>query len=357
MASREEPVCRKEDCSPFDIGLVFRTIGRFAALEKLRFIQSVWKPDQLFDFPRTCEAGGKQRKFRFEWLVRFPWLAYSKYLDGAFCLPCLCFGMECGKNGNKLNKLFKSPLTFWTTACSRFQSHSVGNSETTHGNAVIAMADFMANMTRRGVPIDQQIDQLMQNRITQNREKIKSVVKTVIFCGQNNIPLRGRRDDKPNDASLQGNFQALLQFRIYSGDTKLKEHLENAPRNATYRSKTIQNEIISTVGTHIMSKLSAEIKTSRLFSLLADEAADVSNKENLSLVIRFVDASRNIREEFVGFHLCDDGTSGEAVKQLILNGISDLGLSMDDFRGQSYYGAGNMAGRYVGASTLIQNVF
>ena len=60
MASREEPVCHKEDCSPFDIELVFRTIGWFAALEKLRFIQSFWKPDQLFVFPRTCEAGGKQ---------------------------------------------------------------------------------------------------------------------------------------------------------------------------------------------------------------------------------------------------------------------------------------------------------
>ena len=40
-----------------------------------------------------------------------------------------------------------------------------------------------------------------------------------------------------------------------------------------------------------------------------------------------------------------------------LNAISDLGLSMDDCRGQSYDGAGNMAGRYVGASTLIQGAF
>ena len=65
------------------------------------------------------------------------------------------FVLEYGKNGIKL---FKSPLTFWTTAdCSRFQSHSVGNTDTTHGNAVIAMADFMANMTRRAVPIDQQM--------------------------------------------------------------------------------------------------------------------------------------------------------------------------------------------------------
>ena len=83
MASRGQPVCRKEDCSPFDIGLVYQTICRFSAPEKLRYIQNIWKPDQLFVFPQTCEAGGKLRRFRFEWLVRFPWLVYSKYLDGA----------------------------------------------------------------------------------------------------------------------------------------------------------------------------------------------------------------------------------------------------------------------------------
>ena len=90
------------------------------------------------------------------------------------------FVLEYGKNGIKL---FKSPLTFWTTAdCSRFQSHSVGNTDTstTHGNAVIAMADFYG----RAVPIDQQMDQLMQQQINENREKMKSIIKTVIFCGQ-----------------------------------------------------------------------------------------------------------------------------------------------------------------------------
>ena len=88
---------------------------------------------------------------------------------------------------------------------------------------------------------------------------MKLIVKTVIFCGQNNIPLRGKRDDNPDDSNLQGNFQALLEFRIDSGDVKLEERLENAPRNATYRSKTIQNEIIETVGNYISSKIIAEV--------------------------------------------------------------------------------------------------
>ena len=48
--------------------------------------------------------------------------------------------------------------------------------------------------------------------------------------------------------NLQGIFQAPFEFRIDSDDVKLKEHLENAPRNATYRTKTIQNEITETGG-------------------------------------------------------------------------------------------------------------
>ena len=90
---------------------------------------------------------------------------------------------------------------------------------------------------------------------------------------------------------------------------------------------------------------------------LTNEAADVSNKENLSLVLRYVDSSKNIREEFVGFRLCGEETTGNAIKELIINSVRDLGLTMDNCRGQSYDGAGNMAGRYVGASTLIQHQF
>ena len=126
---------------------------------------------------------------------------------------------------------------------------------------------------------------------------MKSIVKTVIFCGQNNIPLRGKRDDNPDDSNLQGNFQALLEYRIESGDVKLKEHLENAPGNSTYRSKTIQNEIIETVGNYISSEIIAEVKQSIMFSVMAGEAADVSNKENLSLVLRcrlFKEYSRGV---------------------------------------------------------------
>ena len=42
---------REVDCSPFDIGLVYSTITRFADTDKFRFIQNIWKPDVGYEFP------------------------------------------------------------------------------------------------------------------------------------------------------------------------------------------------------------------------------------------------------------------------------------------------------------------
>ena len=86
------------------------------------------------------------------------------------------------------------------------------------------------------------------------------------FCGRQNIALRGHRDDstylKAQHGRNTGNFQELLDFRVKSGDSILEEHLKTAKSNANYRSKTIQNEIISCCGDYISQTIIKEIKES-----------------------------------------------------------------------------------------------
>ena len=41
---RGDPVCRKEDCSRYDIDLVFKEINSYLDQDKLKFIENVWKP-------------------------------------------------------------------------------------------------------------------------------------------------------------------------------------------------------------------------------------------------------------------------------------------------------------------------
>ncbi|PFX17907.1 52 kDa repressor of the inhibitor of the protein kinase [Stylophora pistillata] len=161
------------------------------------------------------------------------------------------------------------------------------------------------NREGKMLSISEQLSDIHRNTVELNRQKLRSIIKTVVLCGKQNMALRGHRDDPSHldeSSGNPGNFQALLNFRVEAGDKVLANHFANGPINATYRSKTIQIEIIEVLGTYIQDKIGA-------FSLLADEASDSSNKEQLLLVLRFVDKERNIREEFVGFYECEDGVT------------------------------------------------
>ena len=105
-----EPVFRKEDCSPFDIGVLFNEISSFSGTRKLEVIKKVWSPrSDPFVFPRTIESVGRSRKFNQAWLQQFPWLVYSKFLVEVFCFPCVLFARECGRNAGRLDKSVKTP--------------------------------------------------------------------------------------------------------------------------------------------------------------------------------------------------------------------------------------------------------
>ena len=208
--------------------------------------------------------------------------------------------------------------------------------------------------------ISEQLSDIHRNTVELNRQKLRSIIKTVVLCGKQNMELRGHRNDSSHLEESSGNpenFQALLNFRVEAGDKVLANHFANGPRNATYHSKTIQNDIIEVLGTYIQDKIVAEINEAGAFSLLADEASDGSNKEQLPLILRFVDKERNVGEEFVGFYECEDGVTSQVIATLILKAVQELGLSMDFCNGQCYDGAGNMSGPCNGAAAIVRRQY
>ena len=72
-----------------------------------------------------------------------------------------------------------------------------------------------------------------------------------------------------------------------------------------------------------------EINKSRFFSVLGDEVADSSNQEQLSFILRFVDESSKVREEFLEFVCCCGKTSGEALSNIILTKLAGYGLDIE----------------------------
>lgn len=62
-----------------------------------------------------------------------------------------------------------------------------------------------------------------------------------------------------------GNFQVLLDFRISGGDKILEKHFQTCPRNASYRSKTIQNQLIELCGDFLRGNIIEEVKNAKFF--------------------------------------------------------------------------------------------
>ena len=55
-----------------------------------------------------------------------------------------------------------------------------------------------------------------------------------------------------------------------------------------------------------------KVQAAKWYTVIADEVTDVSNKEQLSFVLRYVDnVSLVVREDLVGFTECDTGISGQ----------------------------------------------
>ncbi|XP_065883923.1 52 kDa repressor of the inhibitor of the protein kinase-like [Dysidea avara] len=115
--------------------------------------------------------------------------------------------------------------------------------------------------------------------------------------------------------------------------------------------------MISVCGKLIRNKILCKVKQARFFSIIADEATDASNTEQLSISVRFVDKDGALCEQFLCFHACETGLTGEAIAQNILSKLNDWELEPEFLRGQAYDGAGAMAGQSKRAAVCIVSKF
>nr|CAI5832053.1 unnamed protein product [Callosobruchus analis] len=164
------------------------------------------------------------------------------------------------------------------------------------------------------------------------------------------MPLRGKQAD-------EGVLLDLLKLRIDSGDDKLKSHFEKCRRNAIYTSPRIQNELINLCGEVIQENVISEVRKTMAYSILADETADVSGKEQLSIGVRFYDESKSkIREEFVGFVELK-AQNASAIAEAIDNFLISSNLSKEDCVGFGFDGCSTMAGKEGGVQAILRKKY
>ncbi|XP_062028592.1 uncharacterized protein LOC133744512 [Rosa rugosa] len=145
-------------------------------------------------------------------------------------------------------------------------------------------------------------------------------VESVRLLAHQGCAFRGR--DESIDSSNSGNFKAVVKS-FGRMNIEVQKVLENAPVNDKYISPEIQRQIANILANKVRTKIREEVGDAK-FCILVDEPVDASNREQMAIILRFVDCYGFIRVE--------------------------------NMRGQRYDGANNMRGEFNDLQALFQLV-
>ena len=180
---------------------------------------------------------------------------------------------------------------------------------------------------------------------------MKCLLESLLFCAQQGIALRGHQETNLEDLCINvGNFRSLIVLQSRHDDV-VKQRLKEGPRNASWLSHEIQNELLSTMAEWVLLKITAEVKEAGYFTIITDETKDISKCEQLSICLRYV-YEGIIHECFFGFVHAEE-LNASALAEYILKVLSELHLSISDCVSQCYDGASVMSGCYSGVSTRV----
>lgn len=224
-----------------------------------------------------------------------------------------------------------------------FKSH-VGTPCSPHNNAVRFVDDLKIHSRH----IDNIMNVITRDERQQNRSRLQTIVSCVRYLALQGQALRGH-NEKKNSAN-RGNFLELLNV-LAETNVEIEKALEKAPKRATSTSPDIQKEMVHTLANKVRDTIIDEIGEAK-FCILVDEARDESKREQMALVIRFVDKKVFVQERFFAIVGVDD-TSALTLKNALCGVLARYGLNVQNIRGQGYDGASNMRGHWKGLQALF----
>ncbi|XP_071714926.1 uncharacterized protein [Rutidosis leptorrhynchoides] len=180
------------------------------------------------------------------------------------------------------------------------------------------------------------------------RVRLQGSIDAVRYLMHNALPFHGH--DESKNSIYRGIFLETLKL-IESQNENARKVMQKALKNCKLTSPDIQKDIVECFAKEILKSIFEEIGND-VFDLLVDESSDVSKKEQMAVVLRYVDRCGVVTERFVGVvHVKD--TSSLTLKSVIDSLFVEHNVSLKQVRGQGYNGASNMCGEFNGLKALI----
>ncbi|XP_076928996.1 uncharacterized protein LOC143593164 [Bidens hawaiensis] len=164
---------------------------------------------------------------------------------------------------------------------------------------------------------------------------------SLVFCGH----------DESEKSLYRGNFIKFLKVFGELNEEIGKVILSNAPGNNQMTSPSIQKELCNCFAEEVLKKIFEELGDD-VFSIFVDESRDISKKEQMAMVLTYVDKLGFVKERFIGLvHVME--TTALSLKAAIDKLFARYNLSIGRVRGQGYDGARNISCEFSGLKALI----
>nr|XP_009615491.1 zinc finger MYM-type protein 1-like [Nicotiana tomentosiformis] len=287
------------------------------------------------------------RQFNPEWFKTScsQWLEYNIKQDAVFCLCCYLFKNEIGGYGKKVGDAFTTnSFRGWNKGLERLKSY-VGDVNSVHNRCFKMMLDLMNQEQSILTSLDKQSEKIK----TDHRVRLNASIDVIRYLLKEEMPFRGH--DESVTSTRRGHFLDLLKWHADRKEDVKNVVLEKAPKNNTMTSPDIQKDIVNSCAEET-AKAIIEDLNGDFFGILVDESKDVSHKEQMALVLRYVNKDGELIERFLGLiHVKD--TTAHALQKAINSMLLQHSLSSSLIRGQGYDGASNMQGEINGLKALI----
>ncbi|CAB3987849.1 zinc finger MYM-type 1-like [Paramuricea clavata] len=162
------------------------------------------------------------------------------------------------------------------------------------------------------------------------------------------IAFRGETDESSNFyqvVQLVSRHCSLLKYWL----NEKRMH----PYHVTYMSRCSQNEFIKLIGDAVRDRVVKKLEEAPAFSVMADTTPDVSNKDQMSIVVRYV-ADNTPVERLLSLTVLED-KSGDGHATEILRCLNEHGINVEKLYFQSYDFTACMSGEYNGCHKKLND--
>ncbi len=274
------------------------------------------------------------RYIQASWYSKYKWISVCTSSYKIFCHICCIV-----KQGLLTSKspFVHGGFSNWKKAIERFKSHE--------GSVAHKEAISKLQVRSQGVNVGAMITKQHEAEKRSNRTMLMKLLHCIRYLARQGLAFRGHHEDS---FAFEGNLYQLLLLQA-SDSPQLATWI----KKRDYISPAIVNEIITLCGNTVLRQLLGDIQAAKYFSLIADEATDISHNAQICIAIRWVDSSYEVHEAAIGLLQLPD-TNAFTLFSVVKDCLLRCSLPITNCIGQVYDGASNMSGVRSGVQALMK---